>query len=103
IVVAEGVCSGDEIKKLIQKKIDSETRVIVLGYLQRGGSPSAYDRVIASKMGAKAIDLLVNGQEDLMVGFRNGRLIETPFVKVEEYKPGFDFSDYKLAASLSGK
>ena len=58
IIVAEGVGSGVEFAEKIKEKLSVETRVTVLGHVQRGGSPTAFDRVLASRMGAKAVDLL---------------------------------------------
>lgn len=62
IVVAEGVGSGIDIGDKIKKETDLETRVTVLGYIQRGGSPTASDRVLASRLGAQAVDILMAGK-----------------------------------------
>lgn len=101
IVVAEGVCSGSEIAKTIQERTGLETRVTVLGHLQRGGSPSAYDRMMASQMGAKAVDLLLEGQQGVMVGFKGGQLVHAPFQEAAKDKHEIDMSKYHLARSLS--
>ena len=83
ILVAEGI--GDDFKtnrdineskafsigKKIKEKTGLETRVIILGHLQRGGSPTAMDRILASRMGAEAVKLLKDGQSNKMVGFVN--------------------------------
>ncbi|AZR74958.1 6-phosphofructokinase [Anoxybacter fermentans] len=80
ILVAEGI--GDDFKtnrdineskafaigKIIQEKTGFETRVIILGHLQRGGSPTALDRILASRLGAKAVELLLAGEKGKMVG-----------------------------------
>src|SRR5699024_2633087 len=58
IVVAEGVGSGVDIGKKIKEEANLETRVTVLGHIQRGGSPTAFDRVLASRLGAKSVELL---------------------------------------------
>jgi 6-phosphofructokinase 1 len=72
IVVAEGayngVAKGTEIGRAIKEKIGCDTKVTILGHIIRGGSPSAYDRMMSSQMGAKAVDLLVEGEKDVMVG-----------------------------------
>lgn len=68
IVVAEGVASGVEIGKLIEENTDFDTRVSVLGHMQRGGSPTAQDRVLASRLGAYAVELLVEGKGGRAVG-----------------------------------
>jgi len=101
IVVAEGVCRGDEIAKSIEQTTGLETRVTVLGHLQRGGSPSAFDRMIASQMGAKAIDLLLEGHKGVMVGLKDGSLIHCPFAEAAKVQHKLDMSLYHLARSLS--
>ena len=68
IVVAEGVGSAFDIAKDLKDKVKSEMRVTVLGHIQRGGTPSALDRIIATKMGAYAVDLLLEGTSGVMVG-----------------------------------
>ncbi|MFP3359576.1 6-phosphofructokinase, partial [Planococcus sp. SIMBA_143] len=70
IVVAEGVGSGVEIGKQIQEEMNMETRVTVLGHVQRGGSPTAADRVLASRLGARAVELLLEGAEGRTVGIQ---------------------------------
>ncbi|MEW9669338.1 6-phosphofructokinase [Ammoniphilus sp. 3BR4] len=101
IVVAEGVCRGQDIADIIMEKTGLETRVTVLGHLQRGGSPSAYDRMMASQMGAKAVDLLLEGEIGVMVGFKRGQLIHTPFQEAAKDKHTIDMSVHHLAKSLS--
>ena len=58
IIVAEGVMSANELADILKRRSDIETRVSVLGHIQRGGSPSARDRVIASQFGARAVEVL---------------------------------------------
>ncbi len=72
IVVAEGVGSGFDIGEEIAKRTGLETRVTVLGHIQRGGSPSALDRSLGSLMGARAVELLLDGETGSMVAFGNG-------------------------------
>ncbi|MCQ2293837.1 MAG: 6-phosphofructokinase [Bacteroidaceae bacterium] len=65
-----------------------DVRVSILGHLQRGGSPSAHDRVFASRVGVGAIDALVKGQRNVMVGVRNNEIVYVPFVEaVAKHKP----------------
>lgn len=101
IVVTEGVGKGPEISDLIKEKTGFDTKMTILGHLQRGGSPSAYDRMMSSQMGAKAVDLLVEGEKGLMIGLKNGNLIHKPFDKALEDKHTLDLSLYHLARSLS--
>ena len=82
IVLAEGVMSGDELaKKLRQYDSDFHTRVTVLGHVQRGGAPSARDRVLASRMGAKAIDLLKEDIGGVCVGIKAEEIIYSDIVE----------------------
>jgi len=101
IVVAEGVCTGEELRAAIKEKIDLDARVVVLGHLQRGGSPTAYDRVMASKMGAKAVELLLENKNGVMVGWKDGQLIQLPFEEAEKEKHTVNISDLHLAKILS--
>lgn len=101
VVVAEGVCKGIDVGQMIQEKTGYDTRVTVLGHLQRGGSPTAYDRMIGSQMGARAVDLLENGERGVMVGCKNGHLMHTSFVDAVKDKHTIDLSVYQLASSLS--
>ena len=68
VVVAEGVINADEMALKISKNTDLETRVVVLGHIQRGGSPTAKDRVLATCLGASAVDLLIKGESGKAVG-----------------------------------
>lgn len=82
IIVAEGDDAGgaQEVAHAIQSKFDHyEIRVSILGHMQRGGSPSAMDRVIASRMGNAAVDALVDGKSNLMVGIVNSKIKYTDF------------------------
>ena len=58
-----------------------EVRVSVLGHMQRGGSPSCFDRVLASRMGVKAVESLLEGKSNLMVGLLNDKINVTPLEK----------------------
>ncbi|MFN0033003.1 MAG: 6-phosphofructokinase [Flavobacteriales bacterium] len=81
VLVAEGSKSGGayEIAKKVNEKYDEyETRVSVLGHLQRGGAPSCYDRVLASRMGVAAVEGLLQGRKDVMIGIVNDRETYTP-------------------------
>ena len=62
IIVAEGVMSAAELAEILKDEAGIETRISVLGHIQRGGSPSARDRVIASQFGAKAVEVLTEGR-----------------------------------------
>ena len=67
ILVAEGVGSAFEVSREITRLTGLETRVMILGHIQRGGTPTAFDRMLASRMGGKAVELLMRGMKGLMV------------------------------------
>jgi 6-phosphofructokinase 1 len=75
--------------------------VVVLGFLQRGGTPTAYDRMIGSQMGAKAVDLLLGGYHGSMVCVKDGKISFTPFKQAAKEVHEIDMSLYHLALSLS--
>lgn len=101
IMVAEGVGSGVDIGRQIQAATGFETRVTVLGHVQRGGSPTAFDRVLASRMGAKAVDLLLEGKKDMMVAIRNNEVLGIDFDEADTQKHRLDLSCHNLASILS--
>lgn len=101
IMVAEGVGSGVDIGKEIQEKTDLETRVTVLGHIQRGGSPTAQDRVLASRLGAKAVELLLEGQAGKMVGIENNKLVSHDIDEALARGHEIDQEMYKLSKELS--
>lgn len=100
VIVAEGVGSAFEIAKKLEGKVKSEMRVTVLGHIQRGGSPSALDRIIATKMGAYSVDLLINGESGKMVGIESNKLVTYPISYAWEHKKSVSEEDYKLALVL---
>jgi 6-phosphofructokinase 1 len=76
VIVAEGAKSGTAYElanKVAAENPDYDTRVTVLGHLQRGGAPSCYDRVISSRMGVAAVEGLLQGRKDVMIGIVNDR------------------------------
>ena len=85
VVVAEGDKIGKNVFELAehveQNMPDYEVRVSVLGHIQRGGTPSCFDRVLASRMGLKAVECLIDGVSGQMVGIQNGEMILTPLNK----------------------
>lgn len=76
IVNAEGVGDSYNMAKRIEAATGMETRATIIGHIQRGGSPTAKDRVYASMMGAKAVDLLCEGASNRVVAYRNGHFVD---------------------------
>ena len=85
IVVAEGDKTGKNVFELASKIEETlpkyETRVSVLGHIQRGGTPSCFDRVLGTQLGVKAVESLIEGNDGNMVGIDNGKIIFTPLRK----------------------
>lgn len=82
VVVAEGDKTGEnvfELAQYVEKNLPQyDVRVSILGHMQRGGSPSCFDRVLASRMGVKAVELLIDGKSNVMVGLRNNEISTVP-------------------------
>lgn len=85
VVVAEGDKTGKnvfELKEYVEEHLPIyDVRVSVLGHMQRGGAPSCFDRVLASRMGVKAVEALLEGKTNLMVGIQDNKLTLTPINK----------------------
>lgn len=101
IVLAEGVGGAFEMAKSIEEKINVETRVTILGHIQRGGSPTASDRILASRLGAKAVELLMEGKTSRMVAQYRGDITDFDFDEVLSAKKEFSSDIYSLARILS--
>ncbi|MGJ9457185.1 6-phosphofructokinase [Oceanobacillus sp. CF4.6] len=101
IILAEGVGSGFDYGDRIEKETNLETRVTVLGYIQRGGSPSATDRVLASRLGARAVELLIKEQGGRMVGIQQNILVDHPFDEVFTKDHSINEEMYQLSKELS--
>ncbi|WP_113882615.1 MULTISPECIES: 6-phosphofructokinase [Cytobacillus] len=101
IVVAEGVCSGVEFAKQIKETTNFDTRVSVLGHMQRGGSPTAFDRVLASRLGAHAVELLLEGKGGRAVGIQNNKLVDHDIIEILDREHTLDLDLYKLSKELS--
>ncbi|MFZ5632521.1 MAG: 6-phosphofructokinase [Bacillota bacterium] len=101
IIVAEGAASALEVGEQIKQKTGFDTKVTILGHLQRGGTPTAHDRILASRLGAKAVELLMNGETCKMVGIVSGQIVATDLEQVLSGKKDVDMDMYSLAGVLS--
>lgn len=101
IVVAEGAGSAFEVARSVQERSGLETRVIVLGHIQRGGSPTAGDRVLASRLGAAAVELLLAGRRAVLTGLRCDRVVPVPYGEVLAGVRAMDRDLYELAGILA--
>lgn len=101
ITLAEGVGDPYSIAKELEEKTGIETKVTVLGHVQRGGSPSVADRLLGSTMGARAVELLSEEKTNLAIGYVDGELIEVSIEDAVNTKSQFDEHLYQLANNLS--
>lgn len=101
ILLAEGVGKAYELGQEIQEKTGIETRVTVLGHIQRGGSPTAFDRILASKMGAKAVELLLEGKSGRVIGVKGNELFDMDIDEALALEKNFDKGMYNLTKILS--
>jgi len=101
IVVAEGAANGMEIGKYLTEHTGFDVRVTVLGHLQRGGAPSARDRILASELGAYAVELCRNGVSRHMAGTVHGALCAIPFDDIFRTTRHPDMTLYDLANILA--
>lgn len=88
IIVAEGDDEGGayEVAAKVKAKFDKyDTRVSVLGHMQRGGSPSAMDRVLSTRLGFEAVNAILKGKENVMVGIVDKKVVYTPFAKAVKH------------------
>ena len=100
-VVAEGVGHVMEMASEIEKSTGIETRATILGHVQRGGSPSTYDRVLASQMGHRAVELLIEGKENRVVASQNGGIVDFDIEEALAMKKPFDKAMYDMAHEIS--
>lgn len=102
IVVAEGVeLKVTKIAQMIEEATDIETRATILGHVQRGGSPSLADRVLATRMGYEAVKLLEAGKSNRVVAVQNDQLVDFDIEEALQMKKTLDVSLYEMAHKIS--
>ena len=101
IVVAEGVGGVHDLAKYIEQRLGIEARATVLGHVQRGGSPTVRDRVVASQMGYEAVSLLDKGLGNRVVVMRDGKITHLDINEALDMERVFDTKLYKVAMSVS--
>lgn len=101
MVLAEGAGSAEKVAEAIAQKIGFDTRFLVIGHLQRGGAPEAFDRILASRLGHYAVKVLKSGKTDVMVGVEKNELVVHPIPYSWENKKSIDCDLYNLARTLS--
>lgn len=104
VIVAENPQTGGAtaLAERVKKEFPQyDARVTILGHIQRGGSPTAFDRILASRMGEAAIEALQEGQRNVMIGTENGKIVYVPFPKAVKHNKGIDRQNLDLVKILS--
>lgn len=103
IVTAEGQKPGRayDLSEAIRKKTGLDAKVCILGHIQRGGSPTATDRIIASRMGSAAVDALLTGHCDIMIGIEKNEIVQVPFELATQREKKTSLDYVKLANLLA--
>ncbi len=100
IINAEGVGHSQSMAKRIEAATGIETRATILGYMQRGGNPTAIDRYYASIMGAKAVDILIAGKTNRVVGHQHGEFVDFDIEEALNMKKDIDPYEFEVAGLL---
>lgn len=101
IVVAEGVGKVAELANYIENRLGIETRATILGHVQRDGSPTLRDRVVASEMGFRAVELLEKNLGNRVVAMKDGKIIDLDINEALDMQRVFDVDLYKIAMTIS--
>lgn len=101
IVLAEGVGGSEKLAQKIEEVTGISTRATILGHIQRGGSPSAFDRVLAARLGSRAVEVLLEGKKGRVVGIRGGKIIDEDINEALARESKFDETLYDIARALS--
>lgn len=101
IIVAEGVGNSEQISNYIQEHTGIDSRATILGHVQRGGSPTCTDRVIAARMGCYAVELLGQGVSNRVIAVKGSRLVDYDIVEALGMKKNYDEHLHKLLGDLS--
>lgn len=101
IILAEGVGGAQKLAKKIEEVTGLETRATVLGHIQRGGSPTAFDRILAARFGAKAVEVLLEDKKSRVIGIKNGQIIDMDITEALSMKSQFNERLYNIANALS--
>lgn len=101
IIVAEGIGNTSKMAKEIEKITGIETRATILGHLQRGGCPTAIDRMHASMMGYMAVDVLMKGAKNRVISYKNGKYLDLDINEALNEEKNFDKSLYDIIKILA--
>ncbi|MBU3179670.1 6-phosphofructokinase [Clostridium psychrophilum] len=101
IILAEGVGGANELAKQVEEITGIESRATILGHIQRGGSPSAFDRMLASKMGVEAVNVLIEGRSGRVIGMKEGKIVDEDINEAIEMPRKFNEELYEMSKILS--
>ena len=101
VIVAEGVGGANDIAKKVEEVTGIGARATILGHIQRGGSPTSNDRILASRLGYRAVELLMEGKSSKVVGVKGGNVIDVDIDKALAMERKFDEKLYNIAIALS--
>ena len=102
VILAEGMdITALQVQRVIEERAGVETRSTVLGHIQRGGNPSAFDRVLASRMGSRAVELLKDNIGNRIVSIRSNKIVDDDIEDALSMPPRFDDDLYQLSRVLS--
>ena len=90
-----------ELKEEIEKKTGQDTRVSILGHIQRGGTPSAVDRIMASCMGKAAIDCIIGNQKNVMMAYHEDKIHPIPLAEIINGNKTLELDMFEIARMLS--
>ncbi|MDU5923403.1 MAG: ATP-dependent 6-phosphofructokinase, partial [Finegoldia magna] len=101
IMLAEGVGGAYDIKNMIEEKTGVETKVTILGHVQRGGTPCTFDRLMATQMGNLAVKLIMEEKTDLAIAMKDNKIITVPIDEAVATKRNFREDLYEISKEIS--
>lgn len=101
VVIAEGAGKAEDFAKFIRETTDVDIKPVVLSYIQRGGSPTASDRMLATRLGARAVELIHEGSTNRAMGIRDNRIIDVDICEASGHSDSFDGELYALHGALN--
>ncbi len=101
VVIAEGAGKAEDFAKFVRETTDVDIKPVVLSYIQRGGSPTAADRMLATRLGARAVELIHEGKRNRAVGIRDNKIIDVDICEASGHSDNFDEELYNLHGVLN--
>ena len=101
VLLAEGIGGAYDLAKYVEAQTGIETRATILGHIQRGGSPSAFDRVLASRMGSKAVEVLLEGKTSRVIGIKENQIFDQDIDEALALGRKFDDKLFSISEEIS--